>query len=337
MPAWEEALAFKHAPVLLQKVHSRYKRADFITRVDFAYRWDNVYKNWGAAWEEKNGGYKHKLKAHGYYSVVATHTHYYIVYAFYHPQDWTAFWGNPARSKPDQPGQHLHDMEGCLAVVPRRTNTDDERAEAIITISHYHFFSYAGWEKDDERIEGDYLIQGWTEDLDGPIRVTERFAGRRNEPPYRLKLYADSGGHAIKGARRGWGSENRIVRYQPTLGRAGEPDEDGFERETDAYFQTVRYKLLPIFSPGGLWAQHEDRRVFQPNEKGQESFVERDERGEFVAGSANPPWGWDDAADRHRAGDFAWDPAHLVSDYFTGLRGFSRTYLHNPYIGLVSP
>lgn len=336
MPAWEDILAFKHAPVLLQKINSRYRRADFIARVDFAYRWPRVYKNWGAVWERTNGAFRYKLGAHGYYSVVATHTHYYIVYAFYHPQDWTAFWGNPARSNPDQPGQHLHDMEGCLAVVPRRQDRDKERVEAVITISHYHFFSYAGRELGGARIDGDSRIRGWSEDVDGPIQVTERFAGEAKEPPSRIKLYADSGGHAIKGVRWRWGSENRIIRYRPTLTRAQEPDEDRFERDGDAYFQTVRYRLLPVFARNGLWAQRENGRVFRQNKRGQASFVERNEGGEFVAGAANPPWGWDDADDRHRPGDFAWDPAHLVADYFSGLREFSRIYLHNPYIGVIS-
>jgi hypothetical protein len=29
--------------------------------------------------------------------------------------------------------------------------------------------------------------------------------------------------------------------------------------------------------------------------------------------------------------------AHLVDDYFNGLREFSREYIHNPYIGIVKP
>ena len=56
--------------------------------------------------------------------VVATHTHFFIAYAFYHPQDWSAFWGSPARSSPAKADQHLHDMEGCLVVVPRADDTD---------------------------------------------------------------------------------------------------------------------------------------------------------------------------------------------------------------------
>ncbi|MGD8413845.1 MAG: hypothetical protein PVF33_06420 [Candidatus Latescibacterota bacterium] len=334
MPAWEETVAFRHAPVLLQKVHGRYQRADFITRVDFAHRWPSIHKNWDAVWEKKGAGYRYKLAAHGYYSVVETHTHRYLLYAFYHPQDWSAFWKNPAHSKPTLANQHVHDMEGCLAVVPRRDDPDSEVVEAVVTISHHHFYSFAGRRHRGKLLEGGRTVSGWTEDLDGPIELTDRFAGR-GEPDFRFKLYADSGGHAIKGTKKDWGSESRILRYRPSLTRAEAPAEGGYQKETDAYFQTVRYKLVSIFAPGGMWAKRDDRRVFQVDGAGREAFVRSDEDGNLKAGDANPPWGWDDADDRHRPGEIAWDPAHLTADYFAGLREFSREYTHNRYIGIV--
>ena len=334
MPTWEETVALRHAPVLLQKVHGSYQRADFITRVDFAHRWSGIHNNWDAVWEKRGGGYRHKLTAHGYYSVVETHTHYYLLFAFYHPQDWSAFWKSPARSDPLETNQHVHDMEGCLAIVPKRRNPDAEQMEALVTISHRHFFSFAGRELGGVPLDGEYLVKGWSEDLDGPIEMTGRFAGR-GEPRDRFKLYADSGGHAIKATKKGWGSESRIVRYRPSLTRGEAPKENGFEKEADAYFQTVRYKLLSIFEPNGLWTKRADRRVFRPDEAGREAFVEKRGESGLASGRANPPWGWDDADDRHKAGDIAWDPARLVADYFTGLREFSRQYVHNRYIGLV--
>jgi hypothetical protein len=330
MPTWEESVAFRHAPVLLQKINSRYKRADFITKVNFAHRWPDIHNNWKAVWEKKDGGYRHKLAGHGYYSVVETHTHYFLMYAFYHPQDWTGFWGSPVLID-----QHLHDMEGCLAVVPKRGDPESERVEALITISHFHFYSFAGWEHDGVRIAGDHIIRGWTEDLDGPMQVTPRFSGGRTEPDYRFKLYAESGGHAIKGSLKGFGRDKRIVRYRPSLSRAETPRENQFIKDGDAFFQTVRYKLLPVFARGGLWEQRNNPLVFQSNDKGQAAFVKKDLDGNVVAGSANPPWGWDDANDLDKPGDFAWDPAHLVANYFTGLREFSRDYTHNRYIGIV--
>jgi hypothetical protein len=334
MATWEETVALRYAPVLLQKVHGRYQRADFITRVDFAHRWPDVHKNWDAVWEKKGAGYRYKLTAHGYYSVVETHTHLYLLYAFYHPQDWSAFWKSPATSDPTMANQHVHDMEGCLAVVPRRANRDAEKVEAVVTISHRQFYSFAGREHRGTPLGGDHLVRGWTEDLDGPIEVTDRFAGR-GEPGFRFKLYADSGGHAVKATKKGWGSESQILRYRPSLTHAEAPKEGGFERETDAYFQTVRYKLLSLFAPGGMWARRDDRRVFRINAAGRETFARSMGNGELAAGGANPPWGWDDSDDRHQAGEIAWDPAHVVADYFTGLREFSREYTHNRYIGVV--
>ena len=334
MATWEDNVALRHAPVLLQKVNAAYQRADFITRVDFAHRWPNIADNWHAVWDRKGGGYRHKLTAHAYYSVVETHTHYFLLFAFYHPQDWSAFWKHPARSDPLEANQHVHDMEGCLAVIPKRDEPDDEAVEALVTISHWNFYSFAGRELGGVPLDSPYLVTGWSENIDGPIGMTNRFAGR-GEPPCRFKLYADSGGHAIKATKKGWGSESRIVRYRPSLTRAEAPKEKGFEKETDAYFQTVRYKLLSIFEPRGMWAMREDRRVFRPDEAGRATFVESNREGTVVAGRANPPWGWDDDDDLHQAGDIAWDPARLVSNYFTGLREFSRQYLHNRFIGLV--
>jgi hypothetical protein len=334
MPTWEEQVALRHAPVLLQKVNGRYPRADFITRVDFAGGMAGIHENWDAVWEKRAGGYRHKLTAHGYYSVVETHTHHYLLFAFYHPQDWSAFWKSPSRSSPSRPNQHLHDMEGCLAVVPKRGHPEAEQVEALLTISHRHFYSYAGREHSGVPVGGPYLVKGWTESLDGPIEVTDRFAGR-GEPRYRFKLYADSGGHAVRATKRGWGSESRIVRYRPSLTRGEAPREAAFRSESDAYFQTVRYRLSSIFEPNGLWSKRDDPRVFRPDSAGRSTFVQKDTDGRLATGRANPPWGWDDADDRHQAGEIAWDPAHLVADYFTGLREFSRQYIHNRYIGLV--
>ena len=334
MATWEDTIALRHAPVLLQKVHGRYQRADFITRVDFAHRWPDIHKNWEAVWERKGAGYRYKLAAHGYYSVVETHTHIYVLYAFYHPQDWSAFWKSPASSDPKLANQHVHDMEGCLAVVPRRADPDEEMVEAVVTVSHRDFYSFAGREHGGAPLARGRRVKGWAEDLDGPIEVTGRFAGR-NEPDLRFKLYADSGGHAIKATKKGWGSESRILRYRPTLTRAETPEEGGFVRETDAYFQTVRYKLISLFAPGGMWARRDDRRVFRVNSAGRETFAQPAGDGGLDAGAANPPWGWDDSDDRHQAGEIAWDPARVAADYFTGLREFSREYTHNRYIGVT--
>ncbi len=331
--SWEEDLAFQYAPVVLQKVHPRYARADYITNVDFAYGWTGLDRNWAAVWEKTGARYTHSLKAHAYFSVVATFTHFFIVYAFYHPQDWAHFHGNPASSKPTDIDQHLHDMEGCLVIVPKKDDVTGRGVVAFLTISHWHFYSYGGWEKE-VQASLPFRVGSWEESVDGPILLTSRFARGRNEPEHRFKLFVQSGGHGIKGSRDGWGGGKRVVRYRPTLGAPEAPRDGGFVKDEDIEVQPVRYQLVSIFRPGGLWAHREDERVLQTNDKGQDAFViARD--GARVPGSAKPPWGWDDCNDAHKPGDFAWDPAHLVSGYFGGLREFSREYMHNRYLGVV--
>ena len=335
MAGWDSELALRHAPVLLQKAHPRWPRSDFITRIDFAGPWTQIHSNWRAIWARKGDRFAHPAIAHAYYSVVATHTHHFLLYAFYHPQNWSAFWGDPARSKASRPSQHLHDMEGCLAVVPKRGKPGEEEVEVLLTVSHHDFYSYACKEDDRGRPLGSrFRISGWTEDVDGTIRMTSRFAHLPGEPAARFKLYADSGGHAIKGNRRAWGREDHVVRYRPSHARGREPQADGFQDEGTMCAQDVAYKLISVFARGGLWAHREDAAVFQADAKGREAFVVKDSRGRYVPGSANPPWGWDDHNDAHKPGCLAWDPAHLVADYFDGLREFSLQYVHNPYVGI---
>jgi hypothetical protein len=333
MATWERDIAFRYAPVVLQKAHADHYRADYITRVDFAHDWPDVWRNWSAPWEKARGGaYRHRLLAHGYYSVVATHTHFFLVYAFYHPQDWSAFWGSPARSRPSRPDQHLHDMEGCLVIVPRANDADltGRGAVAMITISHWHFFSFAGWEG--AAVDLPFNVSGWKESVDGPILVSDRYAGESGEPPWRPKLYVQSGGHGIKGSRDGWGDSELVVRYRPTTGTPGEPT-DTFTEDGDIWTQEVPYKLLSVFDRGGLWDHREDARVLQTNDEGRDAFTVRSS-GRFRPGSANPPWGWDDRNDAHKPGEFAWDPAHLGKGYFAGLREYSGEYVHNRYLGI---
>ena len=249
MSSWERDIAFRYAPVVLQKAHSDHFRADFITRVDLAHDWPEVWRNWTVPWEKKaDGSYRHRLEAHGYYSVVATHTHFFLTYAFYHPQDWSAFWGSPARSSPGRPDQHLHDMEGCLVIVPRADDSDltGRGAVAMITISHFHFFSFAGWEG--ASVDLPFNVSGWKEDVDGPILITDRFAADRREPPWRPKLFVQAQGHGIKGSRDGWGDGDLVVRYRPTTGSPGEPG-DTFTEDGDIWTQTVPYRLLVGLRP----------------------------------------------------------------------------------------
>jgi hypothetical protein len=109
-------IAYRCAPVIVQKVNRDNPRGDFITRIDFTAegKLESLTGNWGAVngtdppahtkkeWKaviKKDPiPFKYKLLPHVYYSVVETHTHYLIMYAIYHPQDWES---------PDTPWSHL--------------------------------------------------------------------------------------------------------------------------------------------------------------------------------------------------------------------------------------
>jgi hypothetical protein len=326
-------LVYRHAPVLNQKVNDANPRGDFITRVDFAGPLDKTLDNWSQVIDRKN-----KLLAHGYYSVVETTTHYFILYAFYHGQDWYdgSFFTDKIRKKFDE---HLHDMEGALAIITKRLKHVDgpERVDAFITVSHFHFYSYANWkESDDKLLYNDAWanrIMGYKESVDGNVWPTIDLDDHTNN---RFSLYAQSRGHGIRGDRKNWGNEKKIIRYFPSKDIAEEPNESdaGYERYHDYLFQDVHYRLIDFFEDGGLWENRDNDRVFRPNNKGQDAFVEPGDDDQPVAGSANPPWGWDDTDDRHKCGELAIHPAKIVHDYFTGLREFSLEYVHNPYVNI---
>ena len=326
VPDKHEALALRYAPVLKQKVSRHNPRGDLITRVNMSGDLEGLVDNWAYVSDKRN-----ELPAAGYYSVVETGTHYFILYAFYHGQDW--YDGDRLTDKIRKMfDEHLHDMEGALAVVTKRRDEADERVDAFMTISHLHFYCYAGWMKS----ELEYLypdagwengIRGMTEGIDGGIWPMED-RGRM-----RFSLYAQAKGHGIRGDLKGWGSEKHIIPYYPSLTESGVPDVDESESGEPwaRLFRDVRYRLIDFHEPGGLWENRNNPNVFQENGKGQAAFVILDDNGR-VAGSANPPWGWEDVDDRHDCGLIALDPARLVYDYLDGFPEFSLEYIYNPYI-----
>ena len=319
-------LVWRHAPVLWQKVNDDNPRGDYITRVDFAGNINEIIHNWSKVNDKRN-----KLLAYGYYSVTETSTHYFILYTFYHGQDWYdgKYLFDKIRKNFDE---HLNDMEGALAVVTKRADKEDERVDAFITVSHFHFYSYANWKKNDKEFLYEDAwkdrIRGYKEDTDGNIWPTQ------DNGIDRFSLYVQAKGHGIKGDRKGWGSEEKIVRYFPSMDISEEPDEKDYKEGNGYQYKDARYKLINFFEPGGLWENKDKPSVFQANKKGQDAFVEPDDDGRPVSGSANPPWGWDDMDDRHKCGETAINPAKIVHDYFTGLREFSLEYIHNPYLNI---
>ena len=318
-------LAFRHAPVLWQKVHDANARGDYITRVDFAGELDDLVHNWLKVSDRGN-----KLLAHAYYSVVETSTHYFILYVFYHGQDW--YDGNLLDKIRKNFDEHLNDLEGALAVVTKRADKVNERVDAFMTVSHFHFYSYANWKKSEKEFLYEDAwrdrIRGFREDTDGNIWPTQ------DNGINRFSLYAQARGHGIRGDRKDWGFEKKIIRYFPSKDTAEEPDENKYGEGNGYRHQDVRYKLMDLFEPGGLWENKDNPRIFQANKKGQDALVELDDDGRRVAGKANPPWGWDDMDDRHKCGEPAINPAKIIHDYLTGLREFSLEYIRSPYLNI---
>jgi hypothetical protein len=325
-------IAFMHAPVLWQKVSDRNPRGDFITAVDLGGDFRSIVKNWSLVKRKST-----LLTAEAYYSVVETYTHYFILYAFYHGQDW--YDGETVihtfRKHLDE---HLHDMEGALAIVAKRQQPAQERVDAFITISHFHFYCYANWMKTDKEPLFPMTdpwrdrIRGFREDLDGNIWPT------KHDGLNRFSLYAQAKGHGIRGDRRRWGGEHRIIRYFPSNVKGEVPDLDVSREHKGYLFHGAHYGLIDMFGDRGLWGRKDDPKVFRANSKGQDAFVEIEEGGrKRVAGRANPPWGWDDIDDRHKCGELATNPAGIVHDYLKGMREFSLEYVHNPYLNVIKP
>lgn len=377
-------IAYRCAPVIVQKVDNANPRGDFIARVDFTDpgnlasltgNWAAVNemdppakkeKEWKAFIKKDPIPFKYKLLPHVYYSVVETPTHYFIMYAAYHPQDWESP-DTPWRSQgPRWKGsEHEHDMEGALVIVSKRKRFEDLRVDALVTISHWWFYTYANWKIADKNKKEKLLFgRRWAgenrytgsrvnkEDLDGNLWAVWH-VDEKGKEIMRPKLYVQAKGHGIRGDQRKWGGGDRIIRYCPSHEEADEPSflKDGRPKSVVQLHKfslkvpdpepikkdVYRYKLINIFEPAqGLWANKDDRKVFLVNDKGQDCFVAHKSPDEKVLqpGSAKPPWSWDDRDDAHADGELALQPAHIVYNYLGGTREFSFEYVRNPYLGI---
>ena len=119
-------LAYHHAPVHYQDVdrtgsHGLSGKADYITRYDFDGDL-NAKNNWNNIANSSRKG-----NAVGYYSVVETSTHYFIIYAFFHPRDWTDIWFLYRLD------EHENDLEGVLTIV-KKNNTTYGAALGAVTV-----------------------------------------------------------------------------------------------------------------------------------------------------------------------------------------------------------
>ena len=300
-------LAFHYAPIHYQDTDNDNFKADYITSVDYDNNW-NTIDNW-------DNLDNYSLPATVYYSIVETCTHWYIIYAFYHPRDWDEY----------ATSEHENDLEGIIAMV-RKDGTLYGKIEGAITIAHVDFYSYVP--------RGSSLSNGG-EDIDGTLYFSE-FEGSAHP-----MTSQESKGHGFKA-------------YPYIEDFSGKNDEDGiiyYPSRTTAQVPTsgndrhVLYKLVDIFSPGGLWDHQlsdidlprSDASVFATfgNFKGDGSGSCGDGGGGAAwcdTDGANAPWNWDgNGTDSHK-GDFALDPANLFQKFYSGLGEFDNRYISNKYL-----
>jgi hypothetical protein len=282
----DAALALHWAPVHYQDTDSSDYDADYLSTVDYDGDWDA--KN---NWEHQDDSLA-RLTGAVYYSVVETSTHWHLVYAFYHPRDWS--------DVPDPFGLYTHenDMEGILLTV-RKDGTEFGRPEAMVTVAHSDFYSYippgGTYTNGRETIDGTLVLQTYN----GVSRPT---------------TFQEAKGH---GCLRWNGSDlgDGVVYYPTGTGEVPSSGNDRF----------VGYRLVDIFSTNGLWAHRNNGLTFA-------SFgTFRGDNGQDNAANAPWGWDdHDDGSDLPR-GLLATDPATLVAAYFGNKGSFSTAYLRNGY------
>ncbi|MEZ5966527.1 MAG: hypothetical protein R3F56_22010 [Planctomycetota bacterium] len=296
--AFDAALVHRWAPIHHQDVDVTGSdgcrgRADYLTAVDYDGDWDCANN-----WEHLPS---HPLVAHVYASVVESATHWFLVYAFYHPRDWSDV---PIVGALDS---HENDLEGLLAIV-RRPSAGTDRfgtLEAMVTVFHRDFYTFVP--------EGSPLRTG-QETVDGNVTWCDDHGTARPMTAQQAK------GHGLKAWPYVQIDGGDGIVYAPTLGRVAEP--------AGPNDRQAQYRLVDIFAPGGLWAHRTDPHTFaSPG-----SF--RGDNG--VDNAAHAPWSWDDHDDGHRlrGGELALDPAKLASIYFRGFPAAGRVYLRNRYLDI---
>ncbi|MFA0961256.1 hypothetical protein AB9P05_05595 [Roseivirga sp. BDSF3-8] len=287
-------LAYRWAPVHHQDTdvtgsHGLSGKGDYITAIDFDGDW-NATNNW------RNAASGYPLSGHGYYSVTETGTHWFVVYAFFHPRDWTDNW---LLYNWDE---HENDLEGMLCIIKKDGSTYGD-LQGMITVAHSDFFSY---------VPAGSPLQANGEDIDGTLSMTTYDGVSRPVTAQEAK------GHGLKAWPYYKLNGDGII-YYPSTSMAEVP--------SSADDRFVRYRLTDIFASGGLWSQRFNTACFDSPAS---SF-----RKSVGNGSANPPWRWDDGNDGATyAGELATDPANITDIYFKNLGSFDLNYLYNPYIGI---
>lgn len=291
-------IALRWAPVHFQDVdqtggHALGGAADFITAYDFDGNLSGR-DNWDNA-----GRAGFPLRAVGYFSVVETSTHWFVVYLFFHPRDWTDSFFDT---------EHENDAEGVMFVVHRDGSTHG-RLKAAVTVAHTDFFSF---------VPGGGTYTSGGETVDGALQMMALADGAHPVTAQEAK------GHGLK-ARPFYDIVGDGVVYFPSATTSEVP--------SGPDDRNVRYRLVDVLAPGGLWDQRSNTSLFASFG----SFA-GDGTGGCGGGAigcssnaANAIWGWDDGNDAPPRGALARDPAGLARAYFRIPEVMSTTYTFNPF------
>lgn len=329
--ARSDSLLERYAPILHHAVdhqgdHSLDGRSDQLAAFDFDGDW--IARN---NWEHLE---THPVTPVVYTSHVETETHHYLLYAFFHPRDWTNRWFSPTLLD----SEHENDCEAFLCVVAKH----DGEIVAGLSVFHdeLHVLLPAG-SLDRARKRSDQRL----------LRLSEHAGGRR---PI---LFQEARGHGLTSWPNGLQPGPRIVYYPcaapersitaqrsltpsrfemaPVTGSAGHVDNSS--PATDgASFENLRYELVSMFAPGGFWSHRNDPDTFAALGR-----ISGDDAGGCGEGfracqhdRAHAPWGMELAG--LDAGAIALDPVRLIKAAVVQPAGasvsFDSAYLANPYL-----
>lgn len=289
-----EPLARQHAPVLRQDTVSD---QDFITSFDFDGDW-----NGSNNWENQP---KYPPRAVVYWAGVETETHTYLLYAWFHPRDYSR-WQTYGRFI-GKTGAHENDLEGVLLVL--ENNGAHHVAVVAETVFHSRLLKYS---------------------LDARYHTRPGVGGDGSVPfeAGRIVLQIESRGHGVEAWDREEfpGGDGVVYRVGNAAGvPSGLDDRD------------VTYQLVDIEST--LWARRFDvgdgLTYERADQFGRERFGHLFESDNFDEHKAKAPWGWDDEDTALPKGTIFFDPARLVRAHFAGPMEFLSLYRSNPFTDVV--
>lgn len=283
------------APVIYQAAASP---ADFITAADFDGDWIGS-NNW-----ENLNYFRHLAVV--YYDVRETRTHWFILYAVFHPRDYTTDINCPA-------GCHENDLE-ALQLVVRKDGSARGELELMETLFH----SEIGLYSNKDYIKGGFL------DVRGGVSM------KKGRPVIFIERY----GHGIYGTEKD--NLNANPAFTDTVlyvykGKAEEP--------SGIPDRLVGYDLVPVYET--FWAQREcigQEMCFDgPFEYRGVTLPATIDGNTWGRDSANTPWGYGQAlGDALAKGDWLFDPAKAILFHAGDIPDFSTEYVSNVYLDEIA-